>query len=232
MTRELNSLDLEVKRMMLEYPSLYPTRIHCLETLFCTNGTGYDWNDKGRLSNVLDDPNRPMPEHIKEAEPYDFGKCQDQMSDSESVRLEYEGVVRGFREKHIDYLCSTPHSSIAGNELSYTSVYPMSWNYCNMGKAADMPNEIADEWRAGIHEFIHWFLPKVNGAYGCWNEDGATEPDVDRIKDPRAKENYIICQKVMKMLKTEADIKRDAEVMALHEELLAEVLQEMNDDKA
>jgi hypothetical protein len=123
------------------------------------------------------------------------------------VRLEYEDLVRGFREKHIDYLCST--RSQVGPEMCFTSVYPMSWDYCNMGRAAEMPEKIADDWRAGIHEFIHWYLPKVNGRYGCWSDPDATEPNTSHIDDKRVLENYTICQKVLKMLKTDEDRKHD-----------------------
>ena len=221
--RKLNSLDLAVKRMMLEYPSLFPSRIDALAYLFCVNGTGYEWQD-GILKNMLE-PETPMPTHIDPPEPYNLASIGNALDEYEVLRLEYEGLVRGFREKHIDFLCNTNHSEL-GPEKAFTSVYPMSWDYCRMGYAADHPHRINDEWRAGILEFIHWYLPKVNGYYGCWNDPLAKEPDVDRIADPRVKSNYVICQKVLKMLKTDEDRKRDKLMMKDMRKMLHKINEE------
>jgi len=236
MKTELNSLDLEVKRMMLECPSLFPSRVHCLEFLFCTNGTGYHWQPDGTLKDYDGregrTPETPMPEHIEKAEPYDFRITNGILDEFETIRMEYEDITRGFREKHIDYLCSTSH--IIGEEMHFMKVYPMSWDYCAMGKAADNPHRIADEWRAGIREFIHWYLPKVNGNYGCYNGPDSNEPNVDLIEDPRVKENYIICLKVLKMMQTDQDRKNAKTSMTfmkkLTSQLLAEIKQEEKDD--
>jgi len=233
---ELNSLDLEVKRMMLETPSLFPSRIHCLEFIFCTIGTGYKWQPDGTLKdyNGRDrrTPATPMPKHIEKAEPYDFRITKGVLDDVEAVRIEYEDLTRGFREKHIDFLCSTPHT--IGEEYHFMRVYPMSWEYSPMCIAAQNPHRIADEWRAGIREFIHWYLPKVNGQYGCFNDPDTKEPQVELIKDPRVRENYIMCRKVLKMLMTDTDYKEAKTLMTYTKKftskLLAEIKREEKDD--
>lgn len=229
MKEELNSLDLEVKRMMLDCPSIFPSRLHCLEFLFCTNGTGYEWQPDGTLKDYDSRSGRTqatsMPEHIEKAEPYDFRITKGVLDEFEAIRMEYEDINRGFREKHIDYLCSTNH--IIGEEMSFTRVYPMSWDYCAMGKAADNPHRIADEWREGIREFIRWYLTKVNGYYGCVQDDGSTK--IDRIGDPRTKSNYKICLAVLKTMKTDEDRKQEKTLMRFHKKLLDEVIKDMDD---
>jgi len=200
-SEELNSLDLEVKRMMLAHPSIFPSRLECLHHLFAVNGNACTWVD-GKLVNPWE-ADEVMPEHIDPPEPYNFAKCSDVMEESEKIRLEYEGVVRDFTEKHIDYLCQDIHHTNC--RMSFTSMYPLSWDYCAMGKAADNPESIHPDWRAGIRELIHWYLPLVNGYYGCYDDPDRKDPNVDLISDPRVKSNYELCRKVLSMMQTDDD---------------------------
>ena len=39
--------------MCMAYWTIFPTRLHALEHLFCVNGNGYEWNKNGRLSTSL-----------------------------------------------------------------------------------------------------------------------------------------------------------------------------------
>lgn len=198
----MNSLDLEVKKMMLQYPSIFPSRLECLHHLFATNGTGYEWEGGKLVYHGIDDD--LMPEHIKMETKHDYGLASTQMDEYEEVRLTRENMVRQFTEDNIDFLCQDIHHT--GSRMSWINVYPMSWNYCAMSYAAEHPHRIDQEWRSGIREFIHWYLPGVNGYYGLYNDRGNGEgPDVSRIRDPRIKSNYELCQKVLKMCQTDGD---------------------------
>lgn len=192
MTDKLNSLDLEVKKMMLSYPSIFPSRLECLHHLFCVNGTGYYWKD-GILVNDLDDD--VMPEHIKSYEKKD--ESDKYFGEYYKVKNEFETTKRELTEKHIDYLCSDIHHT--GVNMKFISVYPMSWNYCAMGYAADNPYDIDVHWRRGIKEFCHWFFPEFRGHYGFLDKY-ENEDSLDFDCDPRAKRNFITMNIVMRKM--------------------------------
>lgn len=230
MKEELSSLDLEVKRMMLEHPSLFPSRLECLEFLFCVNGTGYEWQEDGSLKDYDcrsgRTPETVMPEHIEKAEPYDFRITNGILDEHEKIRMEYEDTVRGFIDKNIDYLCQDIHHT--NSRLKWSSVYPMSWDYCQMGKAADMPDKIEASWRNGIKEFINWYLPQLNNYFGIYSGRGEGA-DTSRIElDRRANENREICLKVLKKLRTPEDDAVDKLMAADLDELIAKIEAEKN----
>jgi len=74
----------------------------------------------------------------------------------------------------------------------------------------------------------------VNGQYDCFNDPDTKEPQVELIKDPRVRENYIMCRKVLKMLMTDTDYKEAKTLMTYTKKftskLLAEIKREEKDD--
>lgn len=139
---ELSSLDLQIKKMMLKYPGIFPSRLECLHHLFAVNGNGYKWTRRDDGLCVLVDhfDDEPMPEHIDPPKPYSLGVVNLQIEESEAIRLEYEGIIRNFTEKHIDYLCKNIHHTNC--RMNWINVYLMSWNYCKMSWAAENPYDV------------------------------------------------------------------------------------------
>jgi len=42
-----------ILKMMMYYPTIFPTEFHCQNHLFLVIGTGYEWNKKGQLVDTL-----------------------------------------------------------------------------------------------------------------------------------------------------------------------------------
>lgn len=210
---KLSSLDKHVKQMMLNYPSIFPSRLECLHHLFCVNGNGYDWKDgimvpwsrKKRLQTKtieLEKPSERMMQIIPEYE---------------TVRVEFVNTIRKFTEQNIDHLCRDIHHT--NSRLTFIDVYPMSWDYCAMSYAADHRDEIDPDWQLGILQFIHWFLPRVNGHYMVYDSDGTKH--ADRIADPRVRQNYDLCLMVLDKI-------RSPEQKAHEQELADEIRKPVN----
>lgn len=114
----MNKVDQHIKRMMLQYPSLFPNRIKCLRQLFLVNGNGYDWDENGCLTDSCGSyDNRPedkMRYDDLDTRNDDLAKILgeddkvDTLSDIrkfQKLRDVKERLDREFCEQHIDLMC-------------------------------------------------------------------------------------------------------------------------------
>lgn len=113
----MNKVDQHIKRMMLQYPSLFPNRISCLKQLFLTNGNGYKWDANGCLTDACgsydDRAEDKMSYDDLDTREYDrYGDSEDDEVDTLSdirkfhkLRDAKERLDREFREQHIDLIC-------------------------------------------------------------------------------------------------------------------------------
>lgn len=157
MTSELNKVDRHIKQMMLQYPSLFPSRIKCLSHLFLTNGNGYRWDEQGCL--VSYDNDQPVDkinyndlDYLKEqrnkhrSSPFvitDYYQFLD-------VESEQERLVRQFRETHIDLFCRF-HK--IGEDFTYSDLnhFSVQWSAFR-----DAPyGNIDPDWEEVMKETIH-----------------------------------------------------------------------------
>lgn len=112
----MNKVDRHIKKMMLQFPSLFPNRIKCLRHLFMVNGNGYDWNDEGCLVEWTYEGDRTRPADKMNysdldqrqddlSKFYDEHECLRDIQKFRRLHDEKERLDRQFREKNIDLLC-------------------------------------------------------------------------------------------------------------------------------
>jgi len=150
--QKLNPVDLEVKRMMLECPLIFSSRLNALHHLFAVIGTEYEWED-GELVDVMYDeesdnppilpPDKELPDIVKQL-----------------LQIEYERNVACYEvtKKYIDYLCADV--TYTGSDLKVWGVYPMC-EYSRMVQASKMPDKINKHWKEAIVEFAVWIMSQT-----------------------------------------------------------------------
>lgn len=107
----MNLVDLHVKESMLQYASIFPTRLTVLRHAFFVLGNGYDWLENGTIGSHYEEPKRDLPEGIDvehlneriakyEAEDTDFAKRK-------LVELKAEKAARLETFANIDTIAAT-----------------------------------------------------------------------------------------------------------------------------
>lgn len=102
----MNKVDQHIKRVMLTYPSIAPSRIAVLRHLLLCNGNAYDWDDKGCLVPWSgEDYGDTMKFSDLEPDPT-LERFRSEPLDSlyafRDAETEEERLVREHRAKHID----------------------------------------------------------------------------------------------------------------------------------
>lgn len=123
----MNPADLRVKESMLEYASIFPTRLAVLRHMFFVLGNGYDWLEDGTIGSHYQEPKRDLPEGIDvehlneriakyEAEDSDFAKRK-------LVELKAEKAARLATFANIDFLAThvDPKGEIKGGHYGELS---------------------------------------------------------------------------------------------------------------
>lgn len=188
MTRELNKVDLIIKRSMLKYPMLYPNRFSVLSSLFCLNGNGFEWNEHGEIVSCFEEETSAMPDRIELSDLDKRINGVDKASSLHSLR-ELEGkkqaVIRLFTEANIDELCKT---NLPSDEIRFTSIYPVSKGYCLMDTA---PTMIDENWKMALLEtadaIIKSAVDEKIGARFDWDSDSTRTADLSKVKN----ESYV-----------------------------------------
>lgn len=165
---KLTSVDKCIKRMMMEYPSLFPSRRDCQLHLFSTIGGGYRWNLKtGELFCVCDDkkPNKHIELELEEIEEYD--------SDAIVFRKEHINICRKHIWDNIDIVVNDIHHST--QERDVFSIYSLSWD--EPGEKFSFPgimqlacihkDKIKKEWKQEIVNFCKWIISEVRSFIYC-----------------------------------------------------------------
>lgn len=122
---ELNEVDQHIKAMMLNYPTLFRSRLSALQHLFMSNGTGYEWNSEGELACVFDTHHRATMDY-SDLEERQHEVDQELAKDAEgsiyrlyasrAAALKREFAVRKLIETDID-LYATEH--VMGENTQY-----------------------------------------------------------------------------------------------------------------
>lgn len=151
----MNKVDSHIKRMMLQYPTLFKTRRDCLAHLFLVNGNGYDWDENGclvesystydrasdkmRYDDLDKDPNDEIPKVPGLETFYAF----------RSIMKEKERMDREFREKHIDILCQMDEN-IGGFSYEKLDNFDPEWS-----KFRNAPyGKIDSDWLKAMEEVV------------------------------------------------------------------------------
>lgn len=209
-----------VLAMLTQYPSLFTTKADCYRHLFLTNGNGYDWVD-GELVSWGDPKTEPDFKDedaviVEHAEKYGiipnhkkiFGK-----EEFEYVRLDTRrnNMNIQFALDNIDLIMRSEHVTFySGSTILYSG-----WDYCPLMK---VPADVKPDWLKAVNEcrfalmsYIHQ-LKQIRHYITTGVDD--LERDLKRLKIERFPEEF----------------KRDADMVALTEEILAEIKAEENKD--
>ena len=200
----MNPADLRVKESMLEYASVFPTRLAVLRHMFFVLGNGYDWLEDGTIGSHYQEPKRDLPEGIDvehlnerianyEAEDSDFAKRK-------LVELKAEKAARLATFANIDFLAThvDPKGEIKGGhygELSNILRDLGEKNYTGRPylKIWNVPANVEPSWWAAACEAmeaaIRGSISPDDRQYArlCWNAmtdfvEGRAEAFVTPVK--------------------------------------------------
>lgn len=120
----MTPVDLHVKESMLEYASIYPTRLKVLEHDFFVLGNGKDWQEDGTIGENYVKPKKELPEgiYVEDLNKFiaetaaDFEKFGEDIDRDRLIEYEAEKSKRMERLKLIDVIASTvdPKGEIKG----------------------------------------------------------------------------------------------------------------------
>jgi len=145
-----------IKKAMINYPSLFPTKYDVLEHLFLVNGNGYDW-ENGQLiaifghaekSNTAECAIKLAQDFIDGFKPYeDVNEFAKQIITHTKIELLIEEltVLNNFEENYKktsdEYL----------KNRNRAKLYPADFGFCKIGK---IPENIQDDWREAVVQYI------------------------------------------------------------------------------
>lgn len=145
-----------IKKMLLEYPTLYQDRAQCLNQLFCVNGNGYEWI-KGQLVDEYQDHRYKRDKEVDIALQEGFDILIDSIvyNNSDTSLSIPQYVQRSLLEKYrqqralanLDKIIQPGfHQFIqAGYEF-----YPL----CEYAKIMNLPTDIKQDWLDGAKETL------------------------------------------------------------------------------
>lgn len=196
-TPALNEVDLLVKRSMLNYPSITPSRFAALQQIFLTNGNGMEW-DGGRLvysrgsesesvTMLYDDIN----EQIKENEA-ELASCKvDSLRGlflQRRVQYERELMNRQHIERHIDVYAK---GHVMGEDTQYNAEWLRNidpdWTPLSINNeyAASFPEEMLPDWAQAAEEIVRIAKDSL------WRDMGMYSERFDSAKaDPKKLRKY------------------------------------------
>ena len=159
---------------MLAYPSLFPTRDHTIEFIFCVLGNGYDWEDGALIESCDDEKSKIVEKLLLEGSPEeDIKKTVQEINDKRFPPLpELSAEVKEVLQKYGLELPGRPRD--VGQPIM---VYPL----CEYTHILKLPLDIRPDWLAGAEEAV-----RIIGLYpGRDNEE--TTKNRERIPAIRAR---------------------------------------------
>jgi len=204
--KDWTPVDHEVKWMLMNYPFLYSSRNDCRLHMFCSGGTGYDWNlETGEFEceHWEGDKTSPDFEEIKE-------------DDCEFIRMRKERInlLRQFDWDNVDLMVKDFYGDCYSSYNSKTvrSIHSLKWYedkdeyeewlWSPIQYACKYKDKIADHWRHEIRDFCKWVIKDIRRIFYC-----------PSMKDPLTDEEII--KKLEKMEYRKGRELKDAYIAAL-----------------
>jgi hypothetical protein len=226
----MNKIDPMVRTLLLAFPSLFKNRCDVMAELM-TNSC-YGWNKKGCLVQTVGDfadrpqtPEAMVAEYEKELaeakakyDPAKEAACLRELHERVVIEAEKELHDARFRAQHIDVFARD--YTACGYEaahawLHHTDRYGVS-EYWSINK---LPKNLDPEWRKAIQDWLHYLMPSANSLFAInTTERYEAVPGYEEVFNwLRAKINE---------LETEADRVAAKEMVALADEIVAELRRE------
>jgi hypothetical protein len=212
----MNKVDLLIKQMMLQYPSIYPTRLSCLRHLFLVNGNGYDWDEAGCLvpwRMEYDRANDQMYytdlDREEKDELFDSVISQSGLKDNPLVAFhklekDKERLDRQFREQHIDLFCQC-HGIY--DDFKYEDLVNFDVRYSAFNSAPY--GHIDSDWLAAMEETVSKMFYTFNQVWGMHYDtplkgDKMPEPSMFSRMPDRWQQIYRSIQKIENKLEAQS----------------------------
>ncbi len=170
----MNKVDLLVKRMMIEFPTLYPNRFEALAEVF-TNSC-FEWNDDGTIAEIFRLKDLP-PETMVVKYEQELAQWKEKAEKDEDWAKQYnykyiaEAEVKLMLAKH-----RAANIDIYASE--YTNVHYdtiVLWLFgarpSKYWLVNNKPEVVDEEWRLAIRDWFSQMMPVVNGAFGQHHKD-------------------------------------------------------------
>ena len=127
-----------IKQMMVEYPTLFPSKVQAIHHLFWVIGNGYDWVDGELIS--IDEPHPITPYSISEDHRRMHEEYRKMYEDVAVYDANWEMRERGliafskFLFENDDY--------IRTYRIELSSIYPL----CEHAKVLTVPSDVKPDW--------------------------------------------------------------------------------------
>ena len=144
--------DQSIKRLVINFFDLFPTRIHALTHIFFDSGNGYEWacdpNGKYHISEIT-----PPGDHESIAVMSDWSKpIKAALGPKKGLGL--ENVIRGWINENIDtYL--EPNFIFAGINLNPTE---LDRELNTDALAFNLPIDICEDWKDALTEITSYYI--------------------------------------------------------------------------
>jgi hypothetical protein len=179
----MNKLDKAIKKAMLTYPTVYPTRERFLSHVFLVIGNGYDWNNgvlvsyggrvpKNReefVSDIIERITHTTEQSDKRIKEYNdesglFGKLDEEtlkkVTDREAERLaeRLEDLQDELKTRYDMFDNIKKYVALQATEYKNPGYYEM--NICKpYAKICNIPDDIEESWLNGAIEIAELLLP-------------------------------------------------------------------------
>lgn len=226
----MNKVDLLVKDLLLEYPTLYHNRFEVLDDIFFNSC--YEWDEQGCIAQLFPPKEKPTIEKM-------LSKFEEKVKES---KAKLDDIVQRHGKDTIHDLYNQFYITdlhqlhdaqfIAANvdvfAKTYCSVnYPETWAWLfkhakdgisTYGCIQHPPEVIDEEWREAIYDWTKQLIPSLNGLFGIYNDKTGWSPQEKykevfiwvyktnrRFESPKEEQHRREFQKVISKILAEAE---------------------------
>lgn len=199
----MNKVDLLVKRMLLEWPSIYQNRFQAMVEILCSGH--FNWvngciePDKFYFSHTPGEQKltpvsfyeQSLKKAKKDVKQYEHIKYLKSLNDSRIVEAKFDLMKARFLEKNIDIFASE-FCGIESSEVNYWLLkLDKDWFYEPHACICKIPPEIDSDWDDAIRRFLLEVMPQVNGLF-------AIQTERENVPVPEHKKIYNFFKKLFK----------------------------------
>jgi len=217
----MNIVDALVKKLMLNFFDLFPTRMHAMNNLCLCFGTGYEWvevDGKYVLENTFQYPeNNSVISRFEEDNPHFSEEKDGDAKPYWQANLDYQNMIREWATKNIDVI-SKQRFRYYGGEPRRVTLRSGCLGRSPMSVHPDV-NQIHPDWVEAMRGFSCDALNLIRTTTSHGGDDGQL---LEWLKDNRADlyEPAVVC---LSWLATSRDEAKEAAALKLVDKIMAEI---------
>lgn len=177
----MNKVDLEVKNLILSYPTLFENRFDALNHIFTTSN--YAWDENGCLATTCRSRKGTVKSMLKQLQDEE-DKREAMLQETpictrllhEAWLVESQAKLNKFQfiAKNIDVFASTYCS--VGHKEHWLWLYHNVHASFNYWPISHKPDVVDEDWREAIHKWAHELLPNMNSIMGYMDDNKGWRP--------------------------------------------------------